>query len=220
MRSTKSPSLYVQMCGRGMRPATGKTDCLELDYGRNVVTHGPVDEIEWPEVEKPKPKYEGRVCPKCRNVCRAGENPCKNCGHMFPAPKTQSPEQKLDADASTAKPMTMAEREAHDAETLGELRDVLTVDPRVHPRKNGDKCLRVGYKTRSGWVSEFLFPGPRDCRKRNSVAFRRWWASKDKTAASPPESTDEAIRKFSELPRPSKIRVLQQPSGFPLITWA
>lgn len=39
-RPTMSPALYVQMVGRGLRPAPGKRDCLLLDLVDNVGRHG------------------------------------------------------------------------------------------------------------------------------------------------------------------------------------
>lgn len=39
-RPTLSPALYVQMVGRGLRTAEGKTDCLLLDLSGNVLRHG------------------------------------------------------------------------------------------------------------------------------------------------------------------------------------
>jgi DNA repair protein RadD len=39
-RPTMSPALYVQMVGRGLRPAAGKRDCLLLDLVDNVGRHG------------------------------------------------------------------------------------------------------------------------------------------------------------------------------------
>ncbi len=39
-RPTLSPALYVQMVGRGLRVAQGKTDCLLLDLSGNIYRHG------------------------------------------------------------------------------------------------------------------------------------------------------------------------------------
>ena len=39
-RPTMSPALYVQMVGRGLRPAPGKRDCLLIDLVDNVGRHG------------------------------------------------------------------------------------------------------------------------------------------------------------------------------------
>ena len=45
VRPTLSPGLYYQMVGRGFRPHDGKDSCLVLDFGGNVLRHGPVDAI-------------------------------------------------------------------------------------------------------------------------------------------------------------------------------
>ncbi|MFM2058425.1 MAG: Idiomarinaceae phage [Pseudomonadota bacterium] len=46
LRATKSPVLYVQIAGRGMRTAPGKVDCLWLDFTDTTATLGPVDAIK------------------------------------------------------------------------------------------------------------------------------------------------------------------------------
>jgi hypothetical protein len=45
VRPTLSPGLYYQMVGRGFRLHPGKTDCKVLDFGGNVLRHGPVDRL-------------------------------------------------------------------------------------------------------------------------------------------------------------------------------
>jgi len=51
VRPTLSPGLYYQMVGRGFRLHPGKTDCLVLDFGGNVLRHGPVDAIRLADPE-------------------------------------------------------------------------------------------------------------------------------------------------------------------------
>ncbi len=46
VRPTMSPGLYYQMVGRGFRLHPDKQDCLILDFGGNVLRHGPVDQIK------------------------------------------------------------------------------------------------------------------------------------------------------------------------------
>src|SRR5690606_36427951 len=43
-RPTMSVPLWVQMLGRGTRPADGKKDCLVLDYARNTPRLGPIND--------------------------------------------------------------------------------------------------------------------------------------------------------------------------------
>jgi DNA repair protein RadD len=73
VRPTMSPSLYVQMVGRGMRTAEGKTDCLLLDYGGNIARHGPIDNVR----VRPRPPGEGdapvKICPECCACCAASQ---------------------------------------------------------------------------------------------------------------------------------------------------
>jgi len=45
LRPTMSPGLYYQMVGRSFRMCPGKRDALILDFGGNVLRHGPVDSI-------------------------------------------------------------------------------------------------------------------------------------------------------------------------------
>lgn len=48
VRPTKSLSLYLQMVGRALRPAPGKTRAIILDHGQCVKRHGfPDDDREW-----------------------------------------------------------------------------------------------------------------------------------------------------------------------------
>ena len=46
LRPTMSPGLYYQMVGRGFRLHPGNQNCLVLDFGGNVLRHGPVDGIK------------------------------------------------------------------------------------------------------------------------------------------------------------------------------
>ena len=89
VRATLSTSLYVQMVGRGTRLDTGKTDCLILDYGNNVGTHGFFDQVK-PPVKSGSGKGDGEApvkeCPKCEEFVSAGARRCHECGHEFPPP--------------------------------------------------------------------------------------------------------------------------------------
>lgn len=46
IRPTMSKSLYVQIMGRGMRKAEGKTDCIVLDFAGNIQRHGSLDMLQ------------------------------------------------------------------------------------------------------------------------------------------------------------------------------
>ena len=87
VRPTMSPSLYVQMAGRGMRPKTHTDHCLVLDFAGVVETHGPIT-----AVRPPKKKGDGdgeppvKVCEACGELCHPSVKECPSCGNPFPAP--------------------------------------------------------------------------------------------------------------------------------------
>lgn len=87
LRATKSPVLYVQIAGRGMRTAPGKTDCLWLDFTDTTALLGPVDAIKG---RRRPPAREGgqgapfRYCDQCGNPAPAAAPACLHCGAVFP----------------------------------------------------------------------------------------------------------------------------------------
>lgn len=83
LRATKSPGLYVQMLGRGLRNAEGKTDCLLLDYGGNVERHGPIDSITVERIETKQGAPKQKACPECREILSARATTCSGCGYVY-----------------------------------------------------------------------------------------------------------------------------------------
>lgn len=84
-RPTKSPALFVQMTGRGLRICEGKKDVLILDLANNCKTHGdPADPIvEIPKSNESKQKPPQKHCPKCKEMMHAAATECPACGHIF-----------------------------------------------------------------------------------------------------------------------------------------
>lgn len=90
-RPTRQLGLYIQCCGRVLRPAPGKTDALILDHAGAVFQHGfPDDRIRWTlhadrraENLSQRNRSDGKTtgvstCPECKAVRLAGE-PCPAC---------------------------------------------------------------------------------------------------------------------------------------------
>ena len=99
LRPTMSPSLYVQMAGRGMRPKSHTDHCLVLDFAGVVAQHGPITAVEPPskggsgDGEAPI-----KVCEACHEICHASVAQCPACGHDFPAPKEDEKQFRLRDD--------------------------------------------------------------------------------------------------------------------------
>ena len=104
-RPTRSVVMYLQMVGRGMRPAPGKADFLLIDHGRCVDSLGlPHAPREWTLDERRNVNAEARerfsrkateekprTCPECQHlwlVSQDGEA-CRECGWV-PAPRPLS----------------------------------------------------------------------------------------------------------------------------------
>lgn len=86
VRATASPGLYYQMVGRGLRIHESKHDCLVLDFGNNIVTHGPVDDIQ----PSAGPKGDGtgaapmKECPECHEMVYISFSTCPACNYVWP----------------------------------------------------------------------------------------------------------------------------------------
>lgn len=91
-RPTKALGLYLQMAGRVLRPAEGKTDTILIDHSGAVYEHGFLDQtFPWSldlagkvqdrmaerKAKEPKPI----TCDKCHTIY-SGQLPCPACGHV------------------------------------------------------------------------------------------------------------------------------------------
>lgn len=91
-RPTKSEMLYVQMIGRGLRTAEGKTDLLILDHSKTTRDLGFVDDIhhdtldggDWEKSSGNKKTLERlpKPCPQCAFLKLPGQRECPQCGFL------------------------------------------------------------------------------------------------------------------------------------------
>lgn len=88
LRPTTSQSLWVQMCGRGMRKDEGKRNCLVLDYANNIARHGPIDLIKGTKKGGVPARWNPKnatKCPSCGTLCGPRLSTCPNCGSLLRA---------------------------------------------------------------------------------------------------------------------------------------
>lgn len=90
-RGTASEGLFIQMIGRGLRAAEGKSDLLVLDHAGNMIRHGFPEEYRAPKlsfklkqkrekVEKSPDEQLAAVCLACSVALRPGQMKCDSCG--------------------------------------------------------------------------------------------------------------------------------------------
>ena len=85
LRPTMSPSLYVQMAGRGMRPKSHTDHCLVLDFAGVVERHGPITNVRPPnKKEKGTGEAPVKVCDNCGELVYISTKICPACDYEFP----------------------------------------------------------------------------------------------------------------------------------------
>jgi DNA repair protein RadD len=181
LRPTLSPGLYYQMVGRGFRIHPSKRDCLVLDFGGNVLRHGPVDRLRGDAVEcRPDGKAPAKQCPACRSLVHAGYTRCPDCGAEFPPAVRKSHESRSSSAGVLSAKITTTRLAVSDVRYC------------VHVKRGADedapKTLRVDYRV--GWQkykSEWI------CFEHTGWAraqAERWW--KRRSADAVPDTAQAA----------------------------
>lgn len=108
-RPTKSEMLFVQIIGRALRTAPGKTEALILDHSDTHLRLGMVTDIDFDELDDGSPRAkakakerkeripEPRECMNCAVVVPAAMKECPSCGAVAQRPTGVN---QLDGDLS------------------------------------------------------------------------------------------------------------------------
>lgn len=181
LRATKSPVLYVQIAGRGMRITDGKEDCLWADFTDTTANMGPVDAVKGrlPTGGR-KGQAPSKLCPECGSQNPAAAPFCTDCGYQFPEPERI----KHGVEASSAAVLS-SQREA-----MFTTVPVTEVRYRLHEKEGSPPSLRVEYysgmlRQASEWV----------CLSHQGYArikAETWWRQRS-TIDATPGNTDEAL---------------------------
>ena len=201
LRPTNSAGLLIQMVGRGTRlsPETAKENCLVLDFGGNIMRHGPVDMISVTDRTPGNGEAPAKKCPSCLALIHAAYQKCPECGHVFPPPQNS----KITEHASREGIIS--------GETFYDDYKVLDVYYCVHEKRGADpdapKTMRVDYQVgfnefKSEWV----------CPEHTGYArgkFEKWWRERAALGCPMPRSAREAVSLANEglLAAPESITV-------------
>mgnify|MGYP004449692909 FL=1 len=204
LRPTQSTGLFVQMCGRGMRPAENKENCLVLDFARNVERHGPINDV--------RPQATGRrrgqvstspvkTCPDCRSIVPISFPSCPDCGHHFS-------ERTLDID-NTASELELIRHNLDPSEYIRSLtvRDVNFFKHRKQFVAGATPTLRVEYSCGLSTFSEWVCFDHHGYPKRKADQWWRRHVRSDYIAHNVPSSVEEALSRVGELQQPDTVTI-------------
>jgi DNA repair protein RadD len=180
LRPTASTGLYYQMVGRGFRLHPDKDNCLVLDFGDNVLRHGPVDCLSVNQDDRGLGQAPAKECPKCRSLIAAGYSRCPDCGYQFP-PRQRKQHSKNASDAK------ILSRE------ITTKCAVLDVSYWVHVKRDAGTdaplTMRVIYKVgRNEYKSEFICFGHKGYPRQKAA---QWWGRRSREPV--PETVEDAV---------------------------
>lgn len=199
LRPTMSPVLWVQMLGRGTRPHPNKKNCLVLDYARNSLRLGPIND---PRIPKSKKSQSGvapvKLCKNCKTYNHTKATHCTNCGQEFTfevkITKTASSQELVAQDKD--KPLPIVEKIPVSFVYYGKI------------TKNNRDMLRVSYVCGIQTFTELVM------LDHKGYALHRahdWWRARfpgESPVADENESaTTKALQYTSELKTPKEIKV-------------
>lgn len=225
LRPTMSTVLWVQMLGRGTRPvypsgyksetieqriaaikASGKLDCLVLDYAGNTRRLGPINDPVIPEPPKSRGTRPApvKLCDVCQTYVHASIRVCPHCGNEFQI------QLNIVQTASSVSPLK------------GELpiTKVFKVDhisaSRHEKYGGGSVSMRISYYCGMKMYTEFV-----TFENSNAFAQRRartWWKTRMHNPHSViPTTVNDALTRLNEINHPTHIRVWVNKNPYPEI---
>jgi DNA repair protein RadD len=188
LRPTKSPGLYYQQVGRGLRLSPGKTDCLVLDFAGNIDEHGPIDKIVVKE-RTGTGDAPTKTCPECGSLVPIGVMVCEECGRLF---EQQEPGEKHPPHAASASESAILSVQ----NVVPKNYKVARVGFFKHAPRDGRKpTLRADYLCADGSVFKEWWCFDHEGYAREKAI--QWWSAIQPTVSGmpvpPPDSVDSAI---------------------------
>lgn len=213
LRPTMSPGLWVQKLGRGTRPvyaegfdlstaegrlaaiaAGPKPNCLVLDFARNTVRLGPIND---PVIPSARGRGDGkgmapvRLCTSCGCYCHASVRICPECGFIFPI--------NLDNYSAQASSAVLI---AEDSMPKVVDHNVDKVEYTEHTKEGKPPSMKVTYRCGYRSFHEYV------CFEYDGYARKKacdWW--RKRSSAPPPPTTELALLAAPMLPMPKTIKV-------------
>jgi DNA repair protein RadD len=200
LRPTKSRGLHVQMIGRGLRIAPGKSECIVLDFAGNTLEHGPIDTIDGSKTPGGAGSMPAKECESCGAICHISATVCPN-GHEFPIiekPKFSATPNGAPILSNQQEPVWF---------------DVTGVIVRRHKKEGSPDSLRIDYTTGLATVSNWL---SLDHPTASAMA-RRWWENNSHSGEAPRASedgslsaVDKALANYEDIRIPGRVMTMKE----------
>lgn len=200
LRPTKSPGLYVQMIGRGLRPAEGKKDCLVLDFARNIERLGPINNpfIRARTEKKASSKQQApvRSCPGCQAYIPVQATVCPHCGQKI--------ERNLELELKAG---VLIERTfGHQPKPGRKIATVISVDYTEYKSVSGNVSFCAVYTCIVGGKKRTIKKWLAFNQKKTSIGYleaaKTWKELSSYPYKLVPLSVEEAMQRISELKTP------------------
>jgi hypothetical protein len=152
-------------CGRGFRLHPSKRNCLVLDFGGNVLRHGPIDQLKITQRDGAGGQAPAKECPECQAVIAAGLAACPQCGFVFPPPERQKHDGRASEEGILSGQVTKTKYSVGDV--------VYSVHVKRGADEDAPRTLRVDYQV--GWnqyKSEWICLEHSGYARGKAVA---WW---------------------------------------------
>jgi DNA repair protein RadD len=205
VRNTRSPCLFVQMGGRGLRIAEGKRDCRWLDFTDSTSVLGSIDTIKGRRENKNKKDGTPilKKCPICGVSCAPAATLCE-CGHTFEINRKNNVNE-VSSDAPILSTQT------------NNLFQVESWQPKAHAKLGSPASMQVSYfadNTSVGNLTAITTHNHREwvCFDHEGFARRKaesWWLKMGGSLPYPVDVKD-AITRFSELTMPNEIQLKKE----------
>jgi len=215
LRTTMSPGLFAQICGRGLRKHESKSNCLVLDFGSNIARHGSIDDPQYGRVSDIRRGSDkatvaaanngrGKQCAGCGMDCHALAKECPECGLIFPVSHNAT----ADSDSTLTGPQVpetwdvgFVSYRRHVKKDSTESPPTLRVDYECSPA--GEEAGNLNKTTISEWV----------CVEHTGFAKTKaglWWSARSEFAE--PETVVDALELATSgaLRKPSKITTVKE----------
>src|SRR5262249_30529964 len=158
-----------------------KHDCPVLDFGGNVLRHGPVDQITIRDRNTRTGEGPAKECPGCRALIATGYARCPHCGYQFPPPERQLHDPKASESQILSRQVTT---------TKDVVQDVFySVHRKRGAEEDAPRSMRVNYKV--GWnrfKSEWVCFEHEGYARQKAIA---WWRRRSRDSV--PDTALEAV---------------------------